>query len=349
MQTKQLGLSLIELMIAVTLGIVLMTGVVNIFLSSKVVFSTQQGMSRIQETGRLAIEFLSRDIRMAAYYGCFRPNASNAGGSVANGNLVISGLHGNFSEGIRGYDTIASLPSGQSSIGASLTQLGADKTANVLVIRSANQVGFPVSSPNNSSSLFAYDPNALIDGCAEGICTSSAAIVSDCSKARVFQVSNLSLSGTALTLQHTDAWGGGVNAQENFSTGEIMAMNTTVYFLAEGASGAPSLWQKTNTGAALELLEGVEQMRATYAVSDDPNKTYNLASAIPAANWAKVDSVRLELVVRSLENNVLDETQPYTFAGALVTPAAVAGVPDRYMRQVFTATIGVRSRAQNVY
>jgi type IV pilus assembly protein PilW len=51
------------------------------------------------------------------------------------------------------------------------------------------------------------------------------------------------------------------------------------------------------------------------------------------------------LVVRSLENNVLDDTQPFTFAGATITPADIDGVKDRYMRQVFTSTIGIRSRA----
>ena len=74
-KAEQRGLSLVELMIAIALGMVLMLGVMQMFLSSRVVFSTQQGMSRIQETGRLAIEFLSRDIRMAAYYGCYRPRA----------------------------------------------------------------------------------------------------------------------------------------------------------------------------------------------------------------------------------------------------------------------------------
>jgi type IV pilus assembly protein PilW len=348
MQRKQLGLSLIELMIAITLGLVLMTGVVQMFLSSKVIFSTQQGMSRIQETGRLAIEFMSRDVRMAAYYGCYRPvpptgvNPSTST-DLQNKNLVIAGLHGNFGEGVRGYDNITSLPGGQSDVGAGLTLLAADKTAHVLVVRSANELGFPISAANNANNVIAYSANPLVDGCAEGICPNSAVVVSDCYKARVFQATNVSLAGNTLTLQHADSWGGGSVALENFTSGEVLPINTTVYFLAEGASGAPSLWQKTNTEEALELLEGVERMRITYATTD--NTDYRLASALAAADWANVTSARLELVVRSLENNVLDDTQPFTFAGATITPADIDGVKDRYMRQVFTSTIGIRSRA----
>ncbi|RYZ81289.1 MAG: prepilin-type N-terminal cleavage/methylation domain-containing protein, partial [Moraxellaceae bacterium] len=46
---KQKGLSLVELMIAITLGLILMSGVVKVFLNSKSTYSTQQALSRIQE------------------------------------------------------------------------------------------------------------------------------------------------------------------------------------------------------------------------------------------------------------------------------------------------------------
>src|SRR5690554_5044513 len=67
---KQQGLSLVELMISITLGLVLMTGVMQMFLSSRTVFSTHQAISRIQENGRLAMEFISQDVRMAGFMGC---------------------------------------------------------------------------------------------------------------------------------------------------------------------------------------------------------------------------------------------------------------------------------------
>lgn len=348
---KQLGLSLVELMIAVALGIVLMTGVVNMFLSSKVVFSTQQGMSRIQETGRLAIEFLSRDIRMAAYFGCFRPDPTNDDLDLQNKTMVIGGLHGNFGEGIRGYDSIESLPNGQSDVGAGITPLDDSHTANVLVVRSANQIGLPISAPNNPNSIFAYSATGLVNNCISTICVGTAVVVSDCYRARVFQVSALSHSGETVTLSHSDTWGGGSDPKENFISGELLSIFSTVYFIAEGASGAPSLWQRTNNGTALELLEGVEHMRITYSYledDDDIPDEYVPASAVPLDMWPKVVSVRIELVVRSLENNVLAETQPYTFAGAEITPPDIDGVPDRYMRQVFSATVGIRSRASNI-
>lgn len=343
MRLRQTGLSLIELMIAITLGLILMTGVVQVFVSSKTVFSTQQAMSRIQESGRLAIDFLARDIRMAGFYGCFRPKPASPGAALQSGSMVFSGLHGNFAEGVRGYESIASLPDGVNSVGATLKPL-VGKTANVLVIRTANEVGLPVSKPNDKDGVYAYSPDPLDSkGCVAGMCANSAAVISDCFKARVFKVTGVPIvSGTEINFKHGEAWGGGITPTENFTTGEISAMNTVVYFLAEGAGGAPSLWQKTNSDPALELLEGVEHMRLSYATTN--NSTYRLATAIGATEWPNVVSVRIELVVRSLDNNVVESTQPYTFAGALVTPAPVAGVSDRYLRQVFNATVGIRSR-----
>lgn len=331
---KQAGLSLIELMISITLGLILMTGVVQVFLSSKTTFTTQQAMSRVQETGRLAIEFLSRDIRMAAYYGCVRPQ------QVINGDLSVGGLHENFGEGIRGYDEEDALPDKDTNLGG-MTLLPGDNTADIIVVRSANQIGVPISKANDSTNLYGYTEAADgVSECVNGICKNDVAVVADCSKVRVFEVSGVSVSDNELTISHADdEWGGGMDPLENFITGEIMPMNTVVYFLAEGASGQPTLWQRTNTDDAVELLEGVEHMRITYATSD--NTDYRLASDLAADDWANVNSVRVELVARSLENNVLEEPQPYTFAGEPVEPPA----GDRFLRQVFSTTIGIRSRA----
>lgn len=68
---KSAGFSLVELMIGISLGLLLMTGVVQLFVTSKSGFTADQAVSRVQETGRLAIEFMSKDIRMAGFSGCF--------------------------------------------------------------------------------------------------------------------------------------------------------------------------------------------------------------------------------------------------------------------------------------
>lgn len=63
----QQGLSLVELMVALVLGLILMTGIIQVFLSSKQTYSTNEAMARMQENGRFALEFMSRSARLAGY------------------------------------------------------------------------------------------------------------------------------------------------------------------------------------------------------------------------------------------------------------------------------------------
>lgn len=64
---KQQGLSLIELMIAMLLGLVLMTGVINIFLSSSQTYRLQDALFRVQETSRFALEIMKTDLRSSGF------------------------------------------------------------------------------------------------------------------------------------------------------------------------------------------------------------------------------------------------------------------------------------------
>jgi type IV pilus assembly protein PilW len=335
---KQLGLSLVELMISITLGLVLMVGVVQMFMSTKVTFNSQQSISRIQEAGRLAIEFMSKDLRAAGNYGCGKVDsagAANSAKALQNNNLNLGGLHTNFNVGIRGYDSKTDLPN-QPTYATDLGVANVAANQNIIAIRSALDVGLPVTKMNESTKVFTYTSQAaVVNNCVEGICINDAVVVGDCYGARAFRVSDLSINATELTITHTDAWDMSIIPQQ-FKTGEVAPLKTVVYFIADGANGFPSLWQRTNVENAVELLEGVEQMRIRYALSTSP-QTYSTATAI-AANWPSVASVRLELVVRSLNNNAVDAPQPYTYGGTKVTPT------DRYMRQVFSTTINVRNR-----
>lgn len=75
------GFSLIEIMIALGLAGVLFTGIVIFFVSSKQNSVAADGLSRIEETGRGAIQMLSSDIRRAGYLG------GNTGRSAITGSL----------------------------------------------------------------------------------------------------------------------------------------------------------------------------------------------------------------------------------------------------------------------
>ncbi len=66
---KQRGLSLVELMIALSLGAILSFGVVNLFLGSKVTFFQDEQTAQLQENGRWALRYVVRELSMGGFLG----------------------------------------------------------------------------------------------------------------------------------------------------------------------------------------------------------------------------------------------------------------------------------------
>ena len=64
----QRGLTIVELLVALVLSLLLLTGVVQVFLASKQTYATNEAMSVLQENGRFALEFLGRSVRLGGYY-----------------------------------------------------------------------------------------------------------------------------------------------------------------------------------------------------------------------------------------------------------------------------------------
>ena len=63
------GVSLVELMIAVTLGLLILAALASIFASSSAARNEMERTSRQIENGRFAMELLSDDLRLAGFYG----------------------------------------------------------------------------------------------------------------------------------------------------------------------------------------------------------------------------------------------------------------------------------------
>jgi len=68
---KQKGFSLVEVMIAILIGLILLTGLIKVFDTSSSLNRTQNGLARIQENGRYAIESMKRNLEQAGYVYCF--------------------------------------------------------------------------------------------------------------------------------------------------------------------------------------------------------------------------------------------------------------------------------------
>ncbi|WGL18188.1 PilW family protein [Microbulbifer bruguierae] len=347
---QQRGISLVELMISITIGLILMTGVVQLFLSSRVTFSTQQALARVQESGRLAMDFLAKDIRMAGFAGC-----SSRHIDLTNQLNDQSLTSYKFNVAIEGEDDIGAEPP------AGYPDEALEGT-DILVVRSAGGSSLGIKKMNDADYVYARYTSDVAP-CGEnqtgssGICSGDILMVANCRSAYVFQATEVLGDSVDEEVQiahaagdnpgnHVVTWGGSDDAASGASFGpdaQIFQMITTVYYIADGASGAPSLWQEVNGLAPQELLEGVQDMQLTYGVDSNgdgaPDNYVDAGELTGAIAWSDVVSARVELLVQSSEDNVLSEPQSYTFNGVEVDDPG-----DRRLRQVFSSTVAIRSR-----
>ena len=111
---QQRGLSLIELMVAIVISSLLMAGTIQIFVNNKKTYQVQEAVSRLQENGRFGMQFLTRDIRMADFWGCVGSisKVTNqvrvAGTTDTPGpiNVTTGGVSGTNDAGLNGSDTL---------------------------------------------------------------------------------------------------------------------------------------------------------------------------------------------------------------------------------------------------
>jgi type IV pilus assembly protein PilW len=67
---RQHGLTLIELMVSLMLGLVLIGGVLNIFVSNREAHRVNENLTRMQENARTGFDFMARDLREAGQNPC---------------------------------------------------------------------------------------------------------------------------------------------------------------------------------------------------------------------------------------------------------------------------------------
>jgi type IV pilus assembly protein PilW len=99
----QKGLTLVEIMIALLLGLFLIAGIGYIFLASKQSYRLNEGLSRLQEDGRFTMEILQTRLRSADYAGCYE--------DISKGTENVLNTPTNFAwdltKPVEGFDNVA--------------------------------------------------------------------------------------------------------------------------------------------------------------------------------------------------------------------------------------------------
>lgn len=130
---REQGFTLIEMMVAMAIGLVLILGAVNIYAQGRQSFRTAETIARIQENARFALDLMGPDIRLGNYWGRNSEAAyvTNPGGLAVTCNAVnVSAWALNLANGIEGVDDGYTLPCPAFS--------GAQPETDVLIVRHAS-------------------------------------------------------------------------------------------------------------------------------------------------------------------------------------------------------------------
>ena len=354
---KAKGLSLVELMIAILIGTILLLGLVQIYAATRESYRLSEGMSRVQENGRFALDFLQRDIRLAGHFGCMNDQARiqmEATAGTGAGNVLSSHPTAallNFRFSIQGFD-------GPPPFAATLNPAPL-AASDSIILRFLTGEGVPVTGINAAAGTITVD-NAKWDVLTfGGVATPELFGIADCTFADVFAAQlpvtgpTIVAPGVLLDQRYTADVGGG--------PASLYRAEALVYYIGNGAGGQPSLFRArldrngNPPPVSEELVEGIDNMQLRYGMAGtnangEPNgnvQSQGTATEVTAAAaWPLVGQVQLALLASS--PNVASAQQVDAAFAANRVPNLLGVAPvvpnDRRYRSVYQSTIALRNR-----
>ena len=323
-KNRQQGISLIELMIAITIGLLLVGGLMDVLTNSTVSYRVQDAMMRMQENGQFGMEFMTKDIRSTDFWGCLT--------SLDDITNLLDPAGPSYDVFFDGFQS--SIEGTENAGGGGPEVAGTD----TLTIRASREVagGRTLLPPYGPTTA---DPIRV--GSGSNIQTGDIVVVSDCLQGNIFQVTNINGAGD---ISHAMGVGSPGNISPDLSkvyaaSAFIYTTYTHTYSIRTGANGLPALFLSDENGDQ-ELVEAVESMIVLFGEDTDGDGDANrYVRANSVADMDNVVSLRIQLLLQSLEDNLTTSPQPYVFNGATVTPT------DNRLRRVYTQTIVLRNRS----
>jgi type IV pilus assembly protein PilW len=272
---RQRGFTLIELLISMALGLSLMGTVLGVLLAGRQNFILAREVALLQESARFALDFLSDEIRRAAYTGC-----------AAATPLIHEGDSTWFfaRPGVGGYDYDAGRASFPAEFRAAV-RAGSD----ALVLRYGTVAESSPLQPGQAVLMAASNCLWL----ALGHWQASGGVESMAGVADAASVTPLELVSAAYYVGSSNS-APGVPALFR----ERLALNGTTHALYTVAE---------------ELVPGVEYLELLYGVDssgDDGHADRYLQAQDVAPNWRQVVSVQIDLRLRTI-TPVYPKARPY--------------------------------------
>lgn len=335
--TRQAGFSLVELMVALVLGLILTSGVISVYITSKNTYNVNNALGAVQQHGRFSFSFMDPKIRMAGYTGCtyvkggnFNLNAAYNTDPVYTFNSPVYGYEAN-NTGINGSFTVTTTINTTPPVDATLWTPNLDKYKSTLydTIKSTALEGSDVfmvhemqGNPPALTGIYDDGTKLYVSTADHGVNDTSyfavgtVAVVNNCTgtNMNIFQVTALSSGSGTLTHGTGGSLGNAstsLTGTYSTSGGNVGTAQTYAFYIGLGVDGGPSLYQASlksdGTLQTQELVSGIENMQVLYGVDTDgdkiPNNFQTADTVESGSNWGNVVSVRVALLARSDDNS----------------------------------------------
>ena len=374
---RQRGFTLIEIMVALTIGIILSTILSLIFVANGSFRNDMDRSSRLVENGSYALQRMSGDVMMAQFYAELDVVA-NWGKNPATGAAAkpdpclttLAGVRGGLPFAIQGYAAAnaTSVPSlTGTTCAALLTPSGValQPGSDILVVRHTEPCGAGPTPDAGCDAAVTGIPYFQATHCADE--AQSANVTCDSLTSATHHMCALDTDTTTLTLHNIglDCATGGT------STASYHRFYVDIYFVTtedKSGDGIPTLKlaQLGATGGATAftvtpLAEGIEAMHLEYGIDNSGGTidgvpdaytanpdTYANAGGCPGTatacppNWGDVMTVKINLLARNTEATAVaySNDKAFTLGGTTYGP-----FNDKFKRHVYQATVRLHNPA----
>jgi type IV pilus assembly protein PilW len=329
----QAGIGLIELMIAAAIGLFVLLGVTYAYIGNRQSYLLNESLANMQENARVISETLSHDLRLAGASGCNR---------LENFQSLLSTSDAELSK---------QLKSGVEVVEATDTGAVAGKDGKKPELRIYGATGDGVALVNGEVS--GSKITIVKDASSQQLQAGDHMLISDCEKAHVFKAS--AVGDTEITII------GSVQAGDDKSIygrgAQVFPIGKELYkrfFLKKSG-------RKDTSGSDIislfydnqEVAEGVDAFRVCVGeVKGDKMAAGGFRSAlgVDVEENEKVMMVQVDVVLASLNHQILRETVDYSFelCGDTAGSPSFKGVSDKRLRRMFSTSVALRNKLSYV-
>lgn len=325
----QTGFSLVELMVGMTLGLIVIASVSQLFLNNSRARAEMDKTSQQIENGRYAAQLLMEDLRLAGYYGELNPaNVTTPSSKPDPCATDSASLIAAVALPVQGYDGGSGLPSTCDTVLTDRKQ-----STDVLVIRRAST-------------------------CVAGTTGCEAM---DTSKYTYYQVALCSTNVDQYVVT-TDSNSLGMTKRDCSTTADIRSYFTRIYYVAnnnKSGDGIPTL-KMVELGAGafgspVPLVAGIEQLQIEYGIDTNSSTQHGAPTAYTAdpdsygsckdancqKNWRSVTAVKLYILARNTEasSGYADSHSYILGKDATGGDNVIAADGSAYKRHVYTTVV----------